>query len=46
MPAENHVFHMFVSRLHRVLMWAALFLLFGYLLVFLTYAANLIQFPL
>ena len=45
MPAENHVFHMFVSRLHRVLMWAALLLLFGYLLVFLTYAANLIRFP-
>ncbi|MDD9956144.1 MAG: hypothetical protein OXP68_07980 [Anaerolineaceae bacterium] len=45
MLAENHLFHLFVTRLYRVLMWAALILLFGYLLVFLTYAANLIQFP-
>ena len=37
--------HRHVLRLHRGLTWLALLLLLGYLLVFLTYAANLIRFP-
>lgn len=45
MPADSHSLYPFVARLHRALTWAALLLLLGYLLVFLTYAANLIQFP-
>ncbi len=45
MPAETRGPYPLVSRLQKALLWAALLLLFGYLLVFLTYAANLIQFP-
>ena len=45
MAAENRGLYRNALRAHRALLWAALFLLFGYLLVFLTYAANLIQFP-
>ncbi len=45
MPAERQAFFPFLLRAHKALMWAALLLLAGYLLVFLIYAANLIQFP-